>query len=175
MEFTPDGSGVAVFTNSGKRGTDIVIVPADGNGKPKPLLDTPANEAAPDFSPDGRWLGYSSDESGRTEFYVTSFPGPGGKWQISTGGANAGGWLGDGKEVWYTDLDGRFFAVPVGTSAGGLEVGTRRPLFSGQVLPVDTFVFAHDGKRFLGAARRASTTGPVLTIVTQWASELSGR
>jgi hypothetical protein len=120
-------------------------------------------------------MGYASDESGRPEFYVTSFPGPGGKWQVSTSGSNVGGWLGDGKELWYVDLEGKFFAVPVVTSGGGLEVGTRRPLFSGQALPVDTFQFTHDGKRLLGAARRASTTGPVLTLVTQWNSEMGGR
>ena len=173
--FTPDGSGVAVFTNSGKRGSDIVVVSAKGEGQPQPLLASPANESAFSFSPDGRWMGYVSDESGRSEFYVTSFPGPGGKWQISTSGANVGAWLGDGNEVSYVDLEGKIFAVPVTTSGGGLEVGTRRPLFSGQAMPIDVGDFTHDGKRLLGAARRASTTGPVLTVVTQWASELSGR
>ena len=173
--FTPDGSGVAVFTNSGKRGSDIVLVSAKGEGQPQPLLASPANESAFSFSPDGRWMGYASDESGRSEFYVTSYPGPGGKWQISTSGAIVGTWLGDGKEVCYRDLDGKVFAVPVTTSGGGLEVGPRRPLFSGQTLPIDSGDFTHDGKRLLGAARRASTTGPVLTVVTQWASELSGR
>ena len=63
------------------------------------------------------------------------------------------------------------FAVPIATSGGSLEVGTRRPLFGGQALPVESFDFTHDGKRLLGAARRASTTGPVLTVVTQWTSE----
>jgi hypothetical protein len=161
-----------VFTNSGKRGTDVVVVPANGSGKPEPLLVTPANETGVEFSPEGRWMGYSSDESSRSEYYVTSFPGPGGKWQVSTNGASRGGWLGGGKEVWYLDLEGKFFAVPIGTSGGGIEVGTRRPLFGGQALPFDTFEFMHDGKRLLGAARRPSTTGPVLTLVTQWASEL---
>ncbi len=175
QQWTPDGSGIAVFTSSGQRGTDIVIVPAKGDGKPQPLLASQSNETAFSFSPDARWMGYSSDESGRVEFYVTSFPGPGGKWQISTSGSRDGGWLGDGKEVWYVDLEGKFFAVPVATSGGGLEVGTRRPLFSGQALPVDNLDFTHDGKRLLGATRRASTTGPVLTLVTQWPSELSGR
>ena len=65
--FTPDGSGVAVFTNSGKRGSDIVLVSAKGEGQPQPLLASPANESAFSFSPDGRWMGYSSDESGRSE------------------------------------------------------------------------------------------------------------
>jgi Tol biopolymer transport system component len=172
LHFTPDGSGIAVFTNSGKRGTDMMIVPVSASGKPQPLLATAANEIGAEFSPDGRWMGYGSDESGRGELYVTSFPGPGGKWQVSTNGATSGGWLGAGKEVWYVDLEGKFFAVPIATSGGGLEVGTRRPLFGGQALPVDSFEFTHDGKRLLGAARRASTTGPVLTLVTQWASEL---
>jgi len=170
--FTPDGSGVAVFTNSGKRGTDVVIVPATGSAKPQPLLATSANELGIEFSPDGRWMGYSSDESGRVEYYVTSFPGPGGKWQVSTNGASRGGWLGGGAGAWYVDLEGKFFAVPISTSGGGIEVGTRRPLFGGQALPVDTFEFTHDGKQLLGAARRPSTTGPVLTLVTQWPSAL---
>jgi Tol biopolymer transport system component len=173
--FTPDGSAVAVFTNTGKAGTDIVLLPLKGDGKPQPLLASPANEAGFEFSPDGRWMSYASDESGRSEFFVTAFPGPAGKWQVSTGGARVGGWLGEGKEFWYLDNEGKAFAVPILTSGGGVEIGSKRPLFSGQALPVDSGDFTHDGKRFLGTARRPSSTGPVLTLVTQWASELGER
>jgi serine/threonine protein kinase len=170
--WTPDGSRVVFDTNSGKTGQDLLTIPVNGDGKPSPLLVTAANERSASFSPDGRWMTYVSDESGRSELYVTSYPGPGGKWQVSTGGAETGGWLGDGKESWYGDSDGRFFAVPIAATGGSVEVGTRRAIFGGQILPVEAGDFTHDGKRFLGAVQKVGTTGPILTLVTRWSSEL---
>jgi Tol biopolymer transport system component len=171
VAWTPDGSCIVIASNSGKMGSDLLTLPVNGDGKVSPLLSTAASERGASFSPDGRWMAYVSDESGRNEFYVTSFPSPGGKWQVSTGGAERGGWLGDGKETWYADTDGRFYAVPIATAGGSLDVGTRRPLLGGQILPIAVGNFTRDGKRFLGAVQRVGTTGPILTLVTRWASE----
>ena len=69
--------------------------------KAQPFLRTPFNETAPRFSPDGRWLAYISDESGRFEIYVQPYPGPGGKWQISTEGGTEPVWNPNGRELFY--------------------------------------------------------------------------
>jgi len=171
--WTPDGSGIVTSVSTTNAGVNIVVLPAAGEGKARPLVDSVANENVLRFSPDGHWFVYLSDESGQGELYVTSYPVRGGKWQISTNGAVAGGWYGGDDEIWYTDRDGKFFAVPVTKSGGGIEVGKARPLFGGQSMPVDVATFTRDGKRLLGAARRASSTGPVLTLVTNFAAELN--
>ena len=82
-----------------KRTCDIWIVPR--NGEAEPFLRTRFNEAYPEFSPDGRWLVYTSDESGRDEVYVRPYPGPGRAMQISTAGGSSPGWSRDGSEVFY--------------------------------------------------------------------------
>ena len=127
------------------------------------------------FSRDGRWLAYVSDESGKSELYLTPFPGPGGKWQVSTGGAVAGGWLGSSGELWYADEGGKYFAVPFTVKSGAVDVGTRRPLFGGQAIQAVAGDFTHDGKRFLAAVSPANTAGAALTLVTNWASELKAK
>ena len=172
QDWTRDGSRILFSSQSSRTGFDLLSLPVAGEAKPTPVVVTPAREGNASFSPDGRWLAYRSDESGRSELYVASFPGPGGKWQISTGGAQAGGWLGSGKEIWYTNLEGKYFAVSVAASGAGIEVGTPRPLFGDQDLSVISGTFTHDGKRFLGAVPVAGDTGPVLTVVSRWASEL---
>jgi hypothetical protein len=101
--------------------------------------------------------------------------GPGGKWRISSGGSRQGGWLGGGKEICYTDHEGKVFAVPVTDSGAGLRIGSRRPLFGGQDLPAVLGAFTRDGERYLGATPVAGDTGAVLTLVTNRAAELEKR
>jgi serine/threonine-protein kinase len=106
--WSPDGK-VLVFTqrNPGT-GSDILTLPMDGSektgwkpGQPKVFLSTPFEESEPVFSPDGRWIAYHSNESGIYEVYVRPYPGPGGKWQISTGGGSLPLWSRNGKELYY--------------------------------------------------------------------------
>jgi eukaryotic-like serine/threonine-protein kinase len=170
--WSPDASRLVLAIQTAKRGFDIQLLPMAGEPKPVDFIATPANENAPAFSPDGRWLSYLSEESGRLELYVVPFPRPGGRWQISTGGAEVGGWLGDGREIWYSDPEGKFFAVPVTAAGAGLAVGARRPLFGGKAPFGMVGAFAPDGKRFLAPTAVAGDVGPVLTLVTSWASEL---
>ena len=96
-----------------------MLLPMDGDeasgwkpGKPTPFLNTPATEIVPAFSPDGRWIAYVSIESGRSEVYVRPFPGPGGKWQISTAGGTYPVWSPARKELLYATPDNRIMAVP---------------------------------------------------------------
>src|SRR5207245_9168171 len=92
------------------------------------FLQTPFNETHPTLSPDGRWMAYTSDESGRNEVYVQPFPGPGGKWQVSTGGGETAKWRRDGKELFYVAPDGKMKAAPVKADAT-FEAALPQPLF----------------------------------------------
>lgn len=87
------------------------------------------------FSPDGKWLAYASNETGKWEIYVTSFPTPHGKWQVSVGGGEQPRWRGDGRELFYLSTDSRVMAVPVTTGANfdsGRPVALFRPLPASQ-------------------------------------------
>jgi hypothetical protein len=77
----------------------------EGDGAPQPVLKTRFNEGSPKLAPGGRWLAYASDEAGRDEICVRPFPGPGGKFQISTGGGSEPCWSRDGRELFYRDGD----------------------------------------------------------------------
>src|SRR5262249_44958019 len=99
--WSPDGQVVAFSEEDPATGWNIWILRLQGDRKPQPFLQTPANEGGPTFSPDGRWLAYQSDESGRWEIYVRPFPSPGGKVQISTEGGAEPVWARNGRELFY--------------------------------------------------------------------------
>ena len=108
--------------------------PSAGSGqarKAQPFLRTPFNESAPRFSPDGRWLAYISDESGRYEIYVQPYPGPGGKWQISTEGGTEPVWNPNGRELFYRSGD-KMMAVDI-TTQPGFAAGTAPDALRGTV------------------------------------------
>jgi hypothetical protein len=126
-----------------------------GGAKPFPIAQTPAEESGSAFSPDGRFLAYVSDESGRPEVLVRTFPASTTKWQVSTGGGASPVWRGDGRELFYLTPDSTLVAVPIAATAGGLEPGTARPLFRNRDLPMRTgtggapYAATADGQRFL--------------------------
>jgi dipeptidyl aminopeptidase/acylaminoacyl peptidase len=93
-----------VLQNNATR-QDIYYIDLNGDRKLVPFLNTPAIEIQPILSPNGKWLAYTSDESGRFEVYVAAFPGPGGKWQISNGGGDNASWSADGKQLYYHNGD----------------------------------------------------------------------
>jgi len=170
--WSRDGARIIYATQSAKTNSDLWILPMIGEAKPTPFLTTTANEENGTFSPDGRWVAYTSDESGRKEVYVRSFPGPGGNWQVSTQGAGSGGWYAGRMEIGFADLENRAFVVSVTPKGEALEIGTPRPLFGGNVLPVVLGDFTPDGKRFLGATPVGDNAGPVLTMVLNWPAAL---
>ena len=157
------------------------ILPLTGERTPHLLELSKFNEAQGQISPDGRWLAYTSNESGRFEVYVQSFPAPGGgKWQISREGGTHLRWRRDGRELFYIARDGRLMAVPIsGTTA--LEVGAAIPLFAARVLngaatnvgSRQQYDVARDGQRFLlnVPLDDASTASPI-TVVVNWAAGL---
>ena len=102
--------------------------PSPAIGSPTPFLQTRFNEAHARISPDGRWMAYASNESGRVGVYVTRFPEPGGKWQVSTNGGSFPVWRRDSRELFYRAADGKLMAVPVGPGSD-FAPGAPIPLF----------------------------------------------
>jgi hypothetical protein len=169
--WSPDGRYLLYDRFSGATGWDMFVLPLFGDRKPFAFLQTQFNEFLGRFSPDGRWVAYSSNESGRSEIYVAPFPGPGGKWQVSTGGGAFPRWRGDGSEIFYLALDNKLMAATVNGKGAGMQVGAVRPLFNSHVQAARTstnssYDVSADGQRFLiNAVRRGQLPGP-----SQWFS-----
>jgi eukaryotic-like serine/threonine-protein kinase len=131
----------------------LALLPTAG-GTTVPFTNAKTNEMNGQFSPDGKWVTYASDETGVWEIYVTSFPGAAGKWQVSRGGGTEPRWRGDGKEIFYIAPSGMLMAVPV-TTDSLFATGTPTPLFQihgrAPISSTDVFTYdvAKDGKRFL--------------------------
>ncbi len=160
-------------------GWDIWIQPTAG-GQAYPLLATPFREFEPRFSPDGRWIAYSSNESGRREVYIQPFPGLGGKWQVSSQGGRDPHWRRDGKEIYFLSLAGAITAVDVaGTAGTDLVLGPPRVLFTGVLAndnPIgNNYVVSADGQRFL--IRKTIRAGelPATTVFMNWTSVFAKR
>jgi Tol biopolymer transport system component len=115
------------------QGIDVGTLPLSGDRTPAPLLASPSNELSGKLSPDGRWLSYLSNESGRQEVYVRAFTDGSGKWQVSQGGAFSAVWSRDGRELFYLTAEGRMMAVGVNArSDAAFSSGPARALFTVQ-------------------------------------------
>src|SRR5262245_43260644 len=111
-----------------------MILPIEGDetsgwkpGKPSVFLSTPTAEMEPMFSPDGRWIAYLSNESGRSEVFARPFPGSGGRWQISTAGAFEAAWSRRGNELLYRGPDGRIMVVSYAVGGDSFKADKPRP------------------------------------------------
>jgi serine/threonine-protein kinase len=127
--WTPDGRMLAISTLSSPSGAGLWVHAIDGEREMRPFRDTPANEWGPDISPDGRWVAYTSDMSGRYEVYVQAFPSGGRTWTISTEGGEEPIWSPGGNELFYRNGD-KWMAVPVSLGAQ-FSAGKPRELFRG--------------------------------------------
>ena len=164
-----------VWEETGK-GFDLWTMSVDGERKPVPFANSEFNETQGQFSPDGRWLAYASDESGRYEVYVRPFPAGGGKFRVSVSGGELPHWRRDGKEIYFVSNDRKIMAATVRTSAGAelsITADTPQTLF-----PIQSPVIRHgfnnypyavtaDGKRFLVIAGLEASETP-LTVVVNW-------
>jgi hypothetical protein len=151
----------------------------EGDRKPVPFLRGPFGVAQGRISPDGRWLAYTSEESGRSEIYVQPFPGGGGKWQISTAGGNDPRWRADGRELYYQSPNQQMMAVTIRTSPG-LEADVPISLFTANVLVPGTAVRSHyavttDAQRFLLAAPSGRESVSGTQVVLNWSAEVKRR
>jgi serine/threonine-protein kinase len=155
--FSPDGRQLAYFELNPKTRMDLWTLPLDLTdtdrpkpGKPAPFLQTSFNELLPAFSGDGRWIAYRSEESGSSEIFVRPFPGPGGKWQISTNGGLYAIWSSNNRELFYETLDYRIMAVDYTINGASFVFGKPRLWTDQQLLSlgVVNLALAPDGKRF---------------------------
>ena len=168
---------ILAFTEADpETGYNLMTVDLHGDRHPHAFLQTPANEYGPTFSPDGRWLAYGSDESGRQEIYVRPFPGPGGKWQISTDSGVEPVWSRDGRELFYRNAD-KMMAAAVET-APTFSASKPRVLFEQHfeksIFPFEAnYDVSPDGKRFLLVVPPAGETSPTqVNVVLNWSDEL---
>ena len=156
--FSPDGRRLAGHEANPETGYDIWTATLDTSdpdhpkaGKPEAFLATRADEIAPMFSPDGRWIAYRSNETGTNEVYVRPFAGGrGGKWQISTGGGLYGIWSNNGRELFYETIDNRIMVVDYSAAGDSFVPGKPRLWSEKQVFYTGSFnlALAPDGKRF---------------------------
>lgn len=175
-DWSSDGRFLLYRSASPKTAYDIWALPLFGDRKPFPVVQTTFEERDAQFSLDGKWIAYQSNESGRVEIYVQPFPGPGIKTQISTTGGAQVRWRRDGKELFYVALDGRLMAVPIqlALKGGAIEAGTPLPRFAtrigGAVQGFDKheYVVSPDGQRFLmNTITDVATTSPI-TVILHW-------
>ena len=148
--WSPDGKVIALAALAPETGADIVFYSFETDDI-EVYLKTEYDELAATFSPDGHWLAYESDESGEFEVFVTSYPGPGGKWQVSRGGGAHPVWRADGRELFYIDEDA-MMAVSV-EAEGTFRHATPVTLFKRPEILMrsgeQTYDVALDGQRFL--------------------------
>ncbi len=172
--FSPDGQVLAFVEIHPTTHEDLWVFQLEG-GEPRPFLQTLFTEASPSFSPDGKWLAYNSDKSGRQEVYVQPFPGPGRVWQISSQGGEEPLWALNGGqiELFYRNGD-RMLVVDITTEAS-LSVGNPRLLFEGRywstAWPLTNYDVSPDGQRFLMVKEDRSAVTQI-NVVLNWFEEL---
>jgi Tol biopolymer transport system component len=133
-DWSKDGRFLLYHLTDPKTGYDLWSLPMTGNDrKPAVVVNTPFTEQNGQFSPDGRWVAYETNESGGFEIVVQPFPEPSGKWQLSTGGGKQPRWRADGKELYFIALDNKLMAVTVAASGSTFEAA--RPYFPRAFLP----------------------------------------
>jgi serine/threonine protein kinase/Tol biopolymer transport system component len=169
--FSPDGRFLLYNVTDPKTKVDVWVLPLDGSREPFPFLQGDFNENNAQFSPDGRWIAYQSNESNRYEIYVTPFPGASGKRQISTSGGRLPEWRRN--EIFYLSLDNKLMVSEVTAQGDTLEVGAAHPLFEIRPGgPGNIYDVTADGQRFLiNTAVEQQITLPI-TLVLNWTTDL---
>jgi Tol biopolymer transport system component len=176
-DWSADGRFLLFRSNDPQTGFDLWVLPLSGDKRPTPFLKTPFEERDGQFSPDGKWIAYQSNESGRVEIYVQPFPGPGGKFQISANGGAQPRWDKNGREVFYVSLDGKMMAAPVKLSPDGqsLETGTPSALFpiriAGGPVPgpnAQQYAVSSDGQRFLVNLAAEEGAASPIALILNW-------
>jgi Tol biopolymer transport system component/predicted Ser/Thr protein kinase len=173
--WSPDGRYIAYIAFQGAPGSkaDLWLLSL-ADRKTSPILQSPFDELQGVFSPDGRWLAYASNESGRFEIYVQPFPGPGGKWQISTSGGTQPRWARGGKELFFLAPGGKIMSVEIQTSSI-VEAGTPQVLFSTVLknAPGPPYDVSSDGQRILlNRPIEEASSSPPITLVQNWTALL---
>ncbi|MBO0860882.1 MAG: serine/threonine-protein kinase [Chloracidobacterium sp.] len=176
LDLSPDGRLLIYNTNATSNNVNSVglwLLPLEGERNPRPFLKTQFNEDQAVISPDGRWVSYRSDESGRSEIYVATFPHLSGKWQVSVDGGMEPQWRRDGKELFFTNNNRKLMVAEVKTGAGAFEAEAPRLLFETQLFNQgrNRYIVTADGQRFLVITRLEDTPAPI-NVVLNWVAEI---
>jgi len=171
--WSPDGSGLVYRVSGVNTSSDLWMKPAQGD--PRPLVATPFAENYGEFSPDGRWLAYTSDESGQSDVYVTEFPSGQGKWRVSPDGGSLPRWRPDGRELYYLSATNQMVAVPVRSSPTTFDVDTPTVLFQTNAPRFAGYHYVTtDGERFLVNELLPVEGTPSISLVVNWPTLLKG-
>ncbi len=146
QSFSPDGQTLVFQEQTAETGADLYLLRLDSQLRTEPLVQTRFADADGEVSPDGRWLAYRSNESGRNEIYARPFPSGVGRWQVSPDGGTVTRWSRNGRELFYVDR-GKVMAVSVTTGPASFMASRPTELFEGPY--ADNFDVAPDGQRFL--------------------------
>jgi Tol biopolymer transport system component/predicted Ser/Thr protein kinase len=173
-DWSPDGKSILFSPQNPTSGRDIWLLPLTGNKKPVKLLASAADEMHGNFSPDGRLIAYTTNESGKFQVNVQTLSLSNRTWHVSTNGGSEPRWRADGREIYYLSHDKKLMAVAVGE---GPSFGIPRVLFQTRVPTGVTatrthYVPSRDGKRFLINTQSVDTPSTPITVVTNWAATL---
>jgi Tol biopolymer transport system component len=176
--FMPDGKSIVFTEQDPNTNYDIDVLSLDGKREVRSLLKTPFSEISSEVSPDGRWIAYLSDETGRNEVNIRAVSGSFEQWQISTAGGSQARWRGDGRELYFASPDGLLMAVAIETQPV-FRPGTPRKLFQlperpDRLLPIFEDV-TPDGTRFLLNVPVVARSSVGFHVIVNWRSLLESR
>lgn len=174
IDFSPDGKFMSYIDQT--RGMELWILPLTGERRPYRFYPSENRQRHGVFSPDGKWIAYTSNETGDYELYVQPFPATGEKWKVSARGGAQPRWRRDGKEMFYRTVDGKMMAVPVKTT-GGFEAVVPRMLFQSTADPLYPnlgipYSVTADGQRFLINVAADDSRASPITVITNWTAGL---
>jgi serine/threonine-protein kinase len=173
-QYSPDGKYIVYVRGQGLSAAAIMAQSLAG-GEPIKVVDAPGLQLAmPVFSvsPNGKWIAYTSGESGDFEVYVAPFPRGDGKWQVSNGNATAAAWRGDSKELYYLSVGGDLYATDIAEHGSELQLGTPKILFHANIAPMGSLYDpTPDGQNFVVQVMGEDSRAP-LNFLTDWMTEL---
>jgi eukaryotic-like serine/threonine-protein kinase len=172
LSWSSHGRSLLYSEDNPKTARDLWALPMQADGKPIPVVNSQFDERNGQFSPDGRWMAYHSDESGRFEIYVVPFPSGAGKWQISTAGGLSPRWRHDGKELFFVAPTGQMMAASVSASATSFVSAPPLALFQSRIVSggADSqnkhqYTVSADGRFLINVSAASSTTAPVMLLL----------
>lgn len=175
-DLTTDGRYLLYDTGGDENGAQLWGVPLFGDRKPSAFIEGEFRAISAQFSPNGHFVTYASNETGRNEIYVQTFPQQTGKWQISASGGTDPVWRRDGKELFFLSPDGKLMAVDANTNAGTFQAGIPKELFQAQVIPPwywrNIYAPSADGQRFLMITPASEAKAAPITVVVNWAATM---
>jgi eukaryotic-like serine/threonine-protein kinase len=182
--MSPDGKLVVVMEQRPKTGNDLMLLRVDAAQSPaksEPLVSTTFSEIHPEISPDGRWIAYTSDDSGGQQVFVQPFPDLGGRWQVSANGGSRPAWSPAGGELFYVTPKGEVMSVPLEPGAT-FRMRNAVKLFDWPTIatpgPARTYDVSRDGRRFLMIKEAAGNEGQgaaTIRVVLNWSEELKAK